>query len=153
MELSITTALASSAHWLMILLTLFTTMLTVSIHYGCLNKLNRQLPKLGIAPRHRVLLTITVVLFAHVIEIWVFGSAYWLASHNPDLGTLSNAANPNILECIYFAASTFTTVGYGDIAPLGPIRFLAGTEALVGFVLITWSASYTYLEMQRDWSS
>jgi hypothetical protein len=42
-------------------------------------------------------------------------------------------------------------VGFGDLAPVGPIRFLAGTTALTGFVLITWSASFTYLEMARDW--
>jgi hypothetical protein len=31
------------------------------------------------------------------------------------------------------------------------VRFLAGMEALSGFVLITWSASFTFLEMQRYW--
>jgi len=34
---------------------------------------------------------------------------------------------------------------------VGPIRFLAGTIALTGFVLIACSASFTDLEMSRDW--
>jgi hypothetical protein len=46
---------------------------------------------------------------------------------------------------------SYTTVGFGDVAPIGPIRFLTGTEALTGFVLIAWSASFTYLEMERYW--
>ena len=46
---------------------------------------------------------------------------------------------------------TFSTVGFGDIAPVGPIRFTSATEALCGFVLITWSASFTYLEMEKFW--
>ena len=46
---------------------------------------------------------------------------------------------------------TFTTVGFGDLAPSGPIRFLVGTEALLGFVLLAWSASFTYLEMEKNW--
>ena len=46
---------------------------------------------------------------------------------------------------------TYTTVGFGDLAPVGAVRFLSGTEALTGFVLITWSASFTYLEMERYW--
>jgi len=29
---------------------------------------------------------------------------------------------------------------------------MAGVEALTGLVLITWSASYSFLEMRRDWS-
>jgi hypothetical protein len=28
---------------------------------------------------------------------------------------------------------------------------MAGTEALTGFLLISWSASFTFLEMQRFW--
>ena len=47
--------------------------------------------------------------------------------------------------------ATYTTIGFGDLAPVGPIRFLAGTQGLVGFVLISWSASFTYLEMERCW--
>ena len=38
-----------------------------------------------------------------------------------------------------------------DLAPVGAVRFLSGTEALTGFVLITWSASFTYPEMERYW--
>jgi hypothetical protein len=50
------------------------------------------------------------------------------------------------------SAMTYTTVGFGDVVPVGAIRFVAGLEALTGLVMITWSASYTFLEMQRDWS-
>jgi hypothetical protein len=30
---------------------------------------------------------------------------------------------------------------------------MTGTEALTGFLLITWSASFTFLEMQRFWKT
>jgi hypothetical protein len=43
-------------------------------------------------------------------------------------------------------------LGYGDLNPLGSLRFLAGLEALLGFVLITWSASFLYFEMQKYWN-
>jgi hypothetical protein len=42
-------------------------------------------------------------------------------------------------------------LGFGDLAPVGAIRFLSGTEALTGFTLITWSASFLYLEMEAFW--
>ena len=34
---------------------------------------------------------------------------------------------------------TYTTVGFGDVVPLGAICFMAGVEALTGLVMITWS--------------
>jgi hypothetical protein len=41
-----------------------------------------------------------------------------------------------LLKSLYFSIITFTTLGYGDIQPLGPwARFLAGTEALLGALL------------------
>ncbi|MBM3373365.1 MAG: two pore domain potassium channel family protein, partial [Betaproteobacteria bacterium] len=42
-------------------------------------------------------------------------------------------------------------VGFGDVVPVGTIRFVAGMEALTGFLMIGWSASFTYLEMERFW--
>jgi len=36
---------------------------------------------------------------------------------------------PNFFEALYFSAVTFTTVGYGDLTPLGTCRFVAILEA------------------------
>jgi len=35
--------------------------------------------------------------------------------------------------------------------PSGPLRFMAGMEALTGLVLIGWTASFMYLQMRRVW--
>jgi hypothetical protein len=56
-----------------------------------------------------------------------------------------------LLDSVYFSAVCYTTLGLGDIVPTGAIRFLVGTESLTGFVLITWSASFTFVEMERYW--
>ena len=32
-----------------------------------------------------------------------------------------------------------------------PLRILVGTESLNGLILITWSASFTYLSMEKFW--
>lgn len=42
-------------------------------------------------------------------------------------------------------------VGYGDVVPSGELRLLAGVEALNGLLLIGWSASYTFIAMERFW--
>lgn len=54
-------------------------------------------------------------------------------------------------DCVYLSFITFTTVGYGDVVPRGMIRYLTGIEALAGLILITWSASFLFIEMQKYW--
>lgn len=128
----------------------------VVLHYEGLLALGRQharRSRRGVwLPNRRSVLKVMAGLFVlHVAEIWIFGLTYWGLLHWPGAGELRGAAPHNLLECVYLSAVTFTTVGFGDLAPVGPIRFLAGTEALTGFMLITWSASFTYLQMERHW--
>jgi hypothetical protein len=48
-------------------------------------------------------------------------------------GNLINKATNNYIDCVYFSAITFTTLGYGDFRPLeGWGRILAGSEAFIG---------------------
>lgn len=62
------------------------------------------------------------------------------------------ASLSTILRPIFnFSAETYTTIGLGDIYPLGPLRLITGIEALNGLLLIGWSASFTYLAMQKFW--
>jgi hypothetical protein len=76
---------------------------------------------------------------------------YFLLVQHWDAGSITGLTTTSLPDFVYFSATTYTTVGFGDAVPAGAIRFLAGMEALTGFVMITWSASYTFLEMQRDW--
>ena len=55
------------------------------------------------------------------------------------------------MDCVYFSFTTYTTLGFGDIEPFGDLRYLTGLESLPGLVLITWSASFLYLELTRYW--
>ena len=54
-------------------------------------------------------------------------------------------------DYVYYSAMVYTTVGFGDLVPEGPIRMISSTQALTGLSLITWTASFTYLQMQRVW--
>lgn len=133
-----------------VLATLVAVALCVLTHYEGLLFTSRRLARLGGPPRVKVLYAITSVLALHVTEIWIFGLTLWLLLRLPEFGHLGPGAL-HLFDYIYFSSATYTTVGFGDLAPVGPIRFLAGTEGLAGFVLITWSASFTYLEMERFW--
>lgn len=43
----------------------------------------------------------------------------------------------DFLESLYFSGITFTTIGYGDIAPIGVTRFIAVIEGFLGVLLIS----------------
>lgn len=136
---------------LMSLVNLAIVVLVVIIHYEFLYLLNRNLHRLTSTHRLRIIIGVLVTLLAHTIEVWVFAIAYYYLNHFSDLGTFTGNFTGSLLDCVYFSFSTYTTLGFGDIEPHGSIRFLAGIEALTGLVLIAWTASFLYLEMQSNW--
>jgi len=101
--------------------------------------------------RLRVIVGVFGTLVAHIVEIWMFGIAYYLLITFGDFGALEGNIEGGLLDYIYFSFTTYTSLGVGDIAPLGSIRFLAGLEALTGLALITWSASFMFIEMRKFW--
>lgn len=123
----------------------------VVLHYEALTALTRILKRVHLPPRSRILLLIFSILCVHVVEIWVFGVAYLGLIQDAQRGGLVASHPIGIFDSVYFSAVCFTTLGLGDVVPVGPIRFMAGTQALCGFVLITWSGSFTFVEMQRFW--
>jgi hypothetical protein len=143
--------LTDAASWLVVVSTVLIVSLCVALHYEALNACNRYLPILSHRRRRRVLILIFVVLLTHVAEIWLFGVGYFVLVQRWGIGSLAGLEALSLPDFVYFSAMTYSTVGFGDVVPTGSVRFLAGLEALTGFVMITWSASYTFLEMQRDW--
>jgi len=139
----------------MILLAALINIVVVSIcvvvHYEILFQLSKRIPKLAIKPRHRILVGVFGALAAHSIEVWVFAVAYYLKLKSGLFGSFEGNFSGSLLDCAYFSITSFTTLGFGDIAPFGDIRFLTGIEALTGLVLITWSASFLFFEMQNYW--
>ena len=129
---------------------LLAVLLSTSVHYLFLKHLNQGTQLTDKFPQIRLGYGVIVSLIAHSIEITLFALAY-RASIASGFGTLEGNFEGTIADHLYFSYAAFTTVGFGDIVPTGPLRLLAGMEALTGFVLITWTASFLYLEMNRLW--
>lgn len=119
-------------------------LLTTLMHYEVLVGLSRVLPGMNMPPRLKLVLVIFGAFGSHLLQILLYGAAYYLLSH-----AFGNAWALN--TSLYFSAETFTSLGFGDIVPTGAVRLLAGTECLNGLLLIGWSASYTYISMERFW--
>ncbi|HAT27941.1 MAG TPA: ion transporter [Gammaproteobacteria bacterium] len=123
--------------------------IAVTIHYEVLRLLSVTIPKLQIKHRLRVIVGVFGTLCAHVIEIWMFGLAFYLLTQYGDFGSLGGNFDGSLIDSVYFSFTNYTTVGYGDIEPFGALRFLAGIESLTGLSLITWSAPFMFIEMSK----
>lgn len=145
--------MSSSLFYIIIINTLLCG-LAILIHYEVLIQLTKWLPRIPCKHRLRILLGLSGALIGHIIEIWLFAFGYYFLLHSGKFGSLEGAHfDGTLLDCSYFSFSTYTSVGFGDIYAIGEIRYLTGLEALIGLVLITWTASFIYFEMQRYWGN
>jgi hypothetical protein len=125
--------------------------IAVLVHYEALYRLALLLPKLQIPPRLRVLVGVAGAFMAHVVEVWVFAVGYLLMLRWDAGSKLGGNFDGSLLDCSYFSFTNYTSLGFGDIEPFGYVRFLCGLEGLTGLILIAWTASFMYIEMQKFW--
>lgn len=127
--------------------------IVVTIHYEILYRLSVRIPHMKLRHRFRIVFGVFGALIAHTLEIWVFASAYFMMTRIEGWGYFQGNFTGTFMDCVYFSFTTFTTLGFGDITPMGNLRYLTGIESLTGLVLITWTASFLYYEMQRYWDT
>lgn len=136
---------------------LFIIGLVVVVHYEALAWISSRLPEIDVPHRLRILIGLAGCLLAHIVEVWIFAFAYQALIKFEKFGNIEifgdihGTFNPTLLDCVYFSFVNYTSLGYGDLVPVGPLQFLAGLEALVGLVLIAWTASFMFFQMQRNW--
>lgn len=124
---------------------------TILIHYEVLRLASNHVHDLPIAPRLRIIPVVIAAFVGHTLEVWLYGIAYWALSGHLDLGAVKGVGPLGFEDYVYFSAVTYTSLGFGDLVPTGHLRLLAGVEGLNGLILIGWSASFTYLAMERYW--
>lgn len=135
-----------------ILFCLMLIALTTLIHYEVLGSLYARLPAINTPRRSKLLLVIFIAFAAHALEICLYGVVLYGLIKHAGVGGLSGANGATLTNCLYFSAETYSSLGFGDLIPTGPIRLLAGAEALNGLLLLGWSASYIYIAMERFWT-
>jgi hypothetical protein len=88
---------------------------------------------LGLVMRQGALMLAVVlgIFLLHTIEIWCYAVAYMLLGAFRDFPT-----------ALYFSATAFSTLGFGDVV-LGPDwRLFGSIEGVTGLILIGWSSAF-----------
>ena len=142
---------SAAAHLTVVLATLGALAACVLLQYEALVFLWRRLSVHSSHRRVKVLQAVVSLMLLHAAEVSIFGITLWLLALWPACGGLAGQDATAFFDYLYFSAITFSTVGFGEIWPVGPVRFLTGIESLAGLLLIAWSASFTYLEMEKAW--
>ncbi len=125
---------------------LFMALVCILFHFEALVWVEKSAQRMP-ARRSALLITWGGLFTAHVLQIWLYALVYQLVSHY-EHGELTGAYA--MLDYAYFSAVVYTTLGFGDMLPVGELRMVAGSEALVGLCLIAWSATVTFAVV-RNW--
>lgn len=96
----------------------------------------------------RLLIALYTLATAHIVEAGLYALGF---SFGEIIG-VGGFAQENVdtfMDVFYFSVVNYSSLGLGDIYPTGHLRFLAGVEALNGFLLISCSASTIFLVVTR----
>ena len=77
---------------------------------------------------------------AIMVDIWLWALLFYYLEGD-DLQNIENA--------LYFSASTFTTVGYGDVVLPEAWRILSGSTAINGMIIFGWSTAFIFEIMAK----
>ena len=125
----------------------------ILIHYEIMRlTADLLLPRLTIMPRRaHVVIGICACFIAHTIEVWLFAAIYFALASATDSG-FADENRRAFLDYLYFSTETYTSLGFGEVRLLtDDLRLLAGIEAMIGLVLLAWTASFNYFMMEHYW--
>ena len=73
--------------------------------------------------------------------VFIFAVIYFIASFGSPILMEGNSGellhNHDFAEMIYYSTVTLLSIGYGDLTPIGPIRYISVFEGFVGIVTPT----------------
>lgn len=125
--------------FLVFLLTLFSigihfAGLFTLLHFLRLNAVHvagPQTPRRLVRQAALMIATAIGVFTIHYIEIWMYA-----------LGFVAVGALGDIKTALYFSASSYSTLGFGDVVLSADWRLFSAFEGVTGLVLIGWSSAF-----------
>ncbi len=125
------------------------SVIVAEIHFESFNLISKMFS--GMSMRLRMLLVFFSIFLTHVVEIALYALVIYLLQNQLGFGGFTKKFDPTLLNYFYYSAVTYTTVGISSFNAEGPLKIIGCLEALTGFMLITWSASFAYSSFGSFW--
>ena len=103
--------------------------------------------------KFRMFTVMLLLALLHAAQIHLYGGVTYYLSRILNAAELEQA-QPSLntfQDHIYFSATNYTSLGYGDITADGVLQLIATFEALTGLLAIGWSTAFAFWWMQRHW--
>lgn len=111
---------------------------------------------LKLAPHHKrhpktvVVVTFVSLLALHTAEFTALAALnHWL--FGPIFPDPFDGPPPGFSDTLYVTGIAFTTLGYASLDVVGSYRILLLFQSLLGFMLLTWSATFLFSACQQTW--
>lgn len=117
-------------------------------HYWAMRSSMDGVNRLSIGHGGKLVLALGLMGLAHAAEAGFYAAGFFYG-RELGLGGFKPEDPQNFMDIYYFSIVNYTSLGLGDIYPSDHLRLMAGVEALNGFLLISCSASFLFLQIQR----
>jgi len=134
-----------------IMIGFFALLVVTGFFYECLCLLLKLITHFNFTPRALLYTLITGIFIAHGLAILIYAFIYLVLVHWFGYEQLSGLVNNHFLSYLYYSATTYSSLGVGDVFPSGELRFITGLQSINGLILITWSATIAYFSILKMW--
>ena len=118
-------------------------------HHAGLRLLDRLTGRDKRRPNVTVLGIFIGLLLLHTTEILAWVYAYQTLHSLPGMGEFGGNFNGSWQDFVYYSGINYMTLGYTQIETSGDLRLVSMMESLLGFMIITWSATFIYSAWQK----
>lgn len=130
--------------------TVVLVVMCVVLHTGVFHLLDKHVTHRSWVVWTKVIIGLLGTILAHVLEVGLFAVSYCILARYEVFGRIDGNILHVLQDYFFYSIATYTTLGYGDLVPEGPLRVMSGVEALLGLVLVAWTAAYLFIVVNEN---
>ncbi|MBO9467167.1 metal transporter [Tropicibacter sp. R15_0] len=120
------------------------------VHHYALSGILRFSPRRSEGSGLGIILAFSALLLLHVLELVTLAVFNAIVVESVLPQSFGNSP-PLFEDILYVTGIAFSTLGYSSLEVAGPFRLLLMLQSLLGFMLLTWSATFLYSACQQVW--